>query len=294
MFSFTALNASGQGIGPARPGRSKSFRRVAGCAELRNKNSNTDLQQEKTGPSLLAYFGFQLYVALPPPPEIQTRLFQIATRPRPIHRETGVLVPEALSPIPGSRLFTTEDRRRVLELGAGWGEFCASWCQQHPEDEYVAFEIKGDRIRRLLGHLRRAEIPGVTIIPINFNWFLEAILPTRAFDLIIINFPDPWPKKKHWKHRLIDADFPERMLSLLRPGGRIYAATDHGPYARRILQSFRRHPGYRPVYDWPHYVRLRPDGFPGTRFESMHLAQGLRPYYQFWEARDGEQEHDTA
>ncbi len=221
------------------------------------------------------------------PAQVRERLFQITTRPRPLHGRTGIVVPRTPEPIPAEQLFTRPESRHILELGAGWGEFCAAWTLAHPEDEYVAFEIKGDRIRRLLRHLERGGIARVKIIPINFSWFLEEILPPRSFDLIIINFPDPWPKKRHWKHRLIDAGFPDRMLSILRPGGGIYVATDYGPYARKILRAFRDCARYQAVYPWPGYRRERPADFPTTRFEQIHLAGGLRPYYQLWESRPG-------
>lgn len=225
-------------------------------------------------------------MAQPPRPDIREKLFRISTKPRALHARAGVILPETPAPIPVERLFSRPQSRRILELGAGWGEFCARWCQQHPTDEYLAFELKGDRVRRLLRKLERAGIERVKILPINFNWFLEEILPRAAFDLIIINFPDPWPKKKHWKHRLIDADFPGRMLPLLRPGGRIHAATDYGPYARRILRAFRDSPHFRSVFQDPDYRRQAPADFPATRFEEIHRARGLRSYYQCWEAQD--------
>lgn len=217
---------------------------------------------------------------------LRERLFDIATRPRPLFRAPEILLPPKGGRIAESALFRRADSRHVLELGSGWGEFCVSWVSEHPGDDYTAFEVKGDRVARLLRDLRRkAPEAHVRIVPVNFEWFLEDILPSDSFDLIVINCPDPWPKRRHWKHRLVQPGFPARVRPLLRPKGEIVLSTDYGPYARRMLSAFRKSPMYEPVHPWPHYVRERPSYLPGTRFESMHNAQGLRLYYMSWRVR---------
>ena len=218
-------------------------------------------------------------------PVLREKLFEIARKPRAFHRHPLVILPRALEPIPSEALFPSSGPR-ILELGAGWGEFCLKWLENHPEHNYVAFEIKGDRILNLLRRSDRLGIRNLRIIPVNFNWFLESILPPEAFDSVIINFPDPWPKKRHWKHRLIQEDFPARIRSLLRRQGTVRAATDYGPYARKILRTFRNSPLFEPLYPWPHYVRTRPPELPETRFERRHARAGLRSYYQGWKLSD--------
>ena len=216
---------------------------------------------------------------------VRKKLITISTRKRPIHNHSSVLFLEGVEAIPPGRLFCGKGGQRILELGSGWGEFCVSWMENHPEDSYVAFEVKGDRIRRLTRNLDRREIGGVRILPVNFSWFLEELLPEKSFDWIIVNFPDPWPKKRHWKHRLVQGDFPDRMKRLLRPGGVIHLATDYGPYARKMLSLFRKRSDFAPVYPWPHYLRSRPANWPSTRFEEMQTEIGKIPYYQRWVLR---------
>ena len=182
-----------------------------------------------------------------------------------------------------SALFSENSgERRILELGAGWGEFCIEWMKSHPDHSYVAFEIKWDRIKQIIKQAEIFKLVQLRIVPINLNWFLEEILPQRAFDRIIINFPDPWPKKRHWKHRLVNPNFPDRIEKILRENGTVFLATDYGPYARKILSIFRNHPNFEPVYPWPHYKRVAPEEHPQTRFEAIHLNDGRLPYYQEW------------
>ncbi|MEQ9363003.1 MAG: tRNA (guanine-N7)-methyltransferase [Leptospirales bacterium] len=229
------------------------------------------------------------------------RLFQIATRPRPIHSQPEVVLPVHRDrPIPEEVLFRSvsngandtetpaDGRRRILELGSGWGEFLAAWLAEHPDDDYTAFEIKSDRIRRTLKYLHKlpAPHPHLRVVPVNFTWFLEGILPPRSFDWIIINFPDPWPKRRHWKHRLVRPGFPERMAPLLRPGGQIHLATDYGPYARKMIQLFRRSAHFEAVFPAPEYLRRRPADVPLTRFEQITGAgEGRVPYFSRWRLR---------
>ncbi|MBX7057989.1 MAG: hypothetical protein K1X75_07970 [Leptospirales bacterium] len=223
-----------------------------------------------------------------PQTELQARLFAIASRARPVHDLPGVLRPEALHAIEPAQLFRNDrPRQRVLELGAGWGEFLCDWLRRRPEDDYLAIEIKGDRIRRTLRDLARLPGPArwLRILPINLNWFLEELLPPESFDWMIVNFPDPWPKRRHWKHRLVRGDFADKASRLLRSGGRVHLATDYAPYARRMLALFRRCAAFEPEFDPPGFRRLRPEDLGPTRFESMTGLKRPAYYLRFRKLR---------
>lgn len=213
---------------------------------------------------------------------IREKLFRIVQRPARYKTHSAVLVPRELTPFAPDEIFRSEASFHVLELGSGWGEFALTWLADHPDHEYLALEVKGDRVHRTLKGMDRAGLDRLRILPVNFNWFLEELLPEHAFDLIVVNFPDPWPKRRHWKHRLVQTGFPERMARFLRPGGRIHLATDYSPYARRMLHIMRNSPLFEPVFPAPHYVRDRPEGYPPTRFEEMQREQGYRPWFQQW------------
>jgi tRNA (guanine-N7-)-methyltransferase len=239
---------------------------------------------------------------------VHQKLREIAVQSRSIHRLPFVLQlsqqdskneKPAFQPIDPAVVFTAlhkpdnkenvnalkepvPDAFRVLELGSGWGEFCVDWMLKNPDHEYIALEIKGDRIKNLSKKLEQSGITGAKILPVNFNWFLSELFTPGSFDLIIINFPDPWPKKRHWKHRLVQYGFPEKIARLLRPEGKVYLATDYGPYARKIISIFRRSPVFTNEYSQPDYLRKRPEGFPKTKFETIHIALKKRPYYTCW------------
>lgn len=217
-------------------------------------------------------------------PKLREKLFRLATQPRKILENPEIVLPDSTGTIAKETLFRHESKhRRVLELGSGWGEFLSEWLSNNPEDDYISFELKATRINKTLRSIRKLKLNlHLKIIPINFNYFLESIMPLHSFDIIIINFPDPWPKKRHWKHRLVQKNFPERISQIMRNNSLLYLNTDYGPYARKILKIFRNSSSFVPEYPWPHYLRTHPDNFPYTYFEKMHLKAGLAPYYQSW------------
>ncbi len=218
--------------------------------------------------------------------ELEKKLFSIVQKPAKYKLHQNVIVPSSLSPIPLEQLFDSMNTFHVLELGCGWGEFALEWLKMHPQHEYIAFEIKGDRIKKLLKKIDKNNIKNLKIIPVNFQWFFIEILPRNSFDLIIINFPDPWPKRRHWKHRLIQKSFLKKVYYLLRNKGFIYIATDYGPYARKIIKLFRESKLYLPVIPWPNYLRKRLSFFPESKFERI-TSKTTKPYYTLWKKIDG-------
>jgi tRNA (guanine-N7-)-methyltransferase len=214
--------------------------------------------------------------------ELQEKLFKIVQRPAKYKEHPAIILPKELSPIPYETLFYSNHSFHLLELGCGWGEFAFQWLEKFPMHEYIAMEIKADRIKKILKKIDKYHIKHLKIIPVNFEWFFKEIIPPNAFDLVIINFPDPWPKRRHWKHRLIKKTFLEDLYKILRSKGKIYIATDYGPYARKILSLFRKSLLYKPIIPWPNYLRKRPYLFPESKFEKI-TSKYNRPYYMLWQ-----------
>ncbi len=209
----------------------------------------------------------------------QQKREEISRKQRSIHKDPRILLPDASMKISEDQLFGHLRGQHILELGSGFGEFCEGWLRIHPDDLYVAMEVKGDRIKKMLRKLDRIGNAHIRVVSVNFNWFLEELFPLHCFDVIVVNFPDPWPKRRHWKHRLVQKDFPERMATLLRPGGWIHLATDYGPYARRIISHFRKCNQFVSNFNGTDFTRERPDGILSTKFESIAIQDGKLPYY---------------
>lgn len=211
-------------------------------------------------------------------PELRQKLLSIARRK--VIEHPFIVQPDESGKISADRLSAGfAGTKAVLELGAGSGEFLAAYCSEHPDHLYAAFEIKWDRIRLILKQIEKKGLKNVRIVPVDFSWLLESLLPPDFFDTVIVFFPDPWPKKRHWKHRLVQKSFPDRIAGLLKKDALVYLATDYGPYARRMLRVFRR-PDFAALLDRPFFSRINPFGIQ-TRFESITGEQRLPHFMVF-------------
>lgn len=128
----------------------------------------------------------------------------------------------------------------MLELGPGWGEVALDLAETNPDTGFFLAEKKINRVQHILKEIEKRNIQNIRILTLNFNWFFKEIFQENSFEEILMNFPDPWPKSRHKKHRSFDKTFLEGILQILKSGGLFQFATDDGRYARdtiRILRS---------------------------------------------------------
>ena len=106
-----------------------------------------------------------------------------------------------------------------------------------------------------------------------------AVLPDGSLDRVFILFPDPWPKERHHKRRLIQSPVGDRIACLLKKGGELRLATDDPNYLAWIMERFHKHPAFEWTARGPTDWRRRPVDWPRTRYEEKALEQGRKPYY---------------
>ena len=144
----------------------------------------------------------------------------------------------------------------VLEIGSGMGETTVAIAQAHPGLDYLAVEVHGPGVGSLLKKVGALGLTNVRIIRHDAVEVLEHMIPDGALSGLHLFFPDPWPKKRHHKRRLVQAPFVALAARKLAPGGYVHLATDWPEYAAQIDEvfssspSFANHPGeekYRPV-----------------------------------------------
>jgi tRNA (guanine-N7-)-methyltransferase len=134
--------------------------------------------------------------------------------------------------------------------------------------------------------LKKIETFGFKNIEILFGDAKEAVPSVpRKISEVFINFPDPWPKKKHRKRRLIKPPFVELLCKSLVPGGRVTVATDMADYAGEMLAYFEAHGSFRNLAGRMNFSN-RVEGRLPTKYEKKYLAQGIRIYYLQFEALD--------
>jgi tRNA (guanine-N7-)-methyltransferase len=134
-----------------------------------------------------------------------------------------------------------------VELGSGDGTFLVDYAVRHPERNFIGVE-------RLLGRLRKMERKGLRTglrnlrgVRIESGYFLRYLLPPGAASALHIYFPDPRPKRKHQRHRLVSEGFPAIARGALRPGGRVYLRTDDANYFEQMQAVFGPESGLEPV-----------------------------------------------
>ncbi|MBT6450387.1 MAG: tRNA (guanosine(46)-N7)-methyltransferase TrmB [Verrucomicrobiales bacterium] len=125
-----------------------------------------------------------------------------------------------------------------LEIGCGDGGFLLEWATRHPKKNFIGVERLLGRIRKLDKKGRRAELTNLHLLRFEARYLLQYLLPDHAFDAVHIYFPDPWPKDKHRRHRLIDEHFPELARRILLPNGIVHLRTDDPAYFEQMQESF--------------------------------------------------------
>jgi len=173
-------------------------------------------------------------------------------------------------------LFPTKQQLEV-ELGCGDATFLASYAGLHPELNFLGVERLLGRMRKLDRKGRRAGLTNVRGVRIECAYFLEYLLPPNSATALHVYFPDPWPKKRHLKNRLVNERFPALARAALVPGGVVYLRTDDEEYFGQMARVFAAHPTFRLVGMPPELARL------ATDFETEFSARGiqtLRAAYQ--------------
>jgi tRNA (guanine-N7-)-methyltransferase len=164
------------------------------------------------------------------------------------------------------------DAALVVEIGPGTGESLVPMAEARPQANVLAFEVYQPAIARILGQLTKAGLDNVRIVEADAVAAMQHLLPARSVDEIWLFFPDPWPKVRHHKRRLLTPEFASLTASRMKTGGVWRIATDWADYADRIREVLDEHPSFANVH---------PDGWgprwaarPITHFEQRGLGAG--------------------
>jgi tRNA (guanine-N7-)-methyltransferase len=175
-------------------------------------------------------------------------------------------------------LFAPRPQRIWLEIGFGGGGHLAAQAAAHPEVGLIGCEPFIGGVARLLSLIAAQGLANVRLFTDDARLLLQA-LPDACLERVFVLFPDPWPKTRHHKRRIVNPQTAAEFVRLLRPGGEVRLATDDMGYARAMLLALRARPELqwqaRRAADW----RERPADWPGTRYENKALAAGRACVY---------------
>jgi tRNA (guanine-N7-)-methyltransferase len=155
---------------------------------------------------------------------------------------------------------------RVLEIGIGDGETLLALAAAHPARDYLGVEVHRPGIGHCLLGIESGGLGNVRLISHDAVEVLEKQLPDASLDEVLLYFPDPWPKKRHHKRRIVQPAFVELLARKLRPGGTFRLATDWAPYAEHMLEALRASPVFVNASSGGDYMP-RPASRPQTKFE---------------------------
>ena len=178
-------------------------------------------------------------------------------------------LPSILERIELAQLFP-QNQPLEVELGSGDGTFLVDYAGRHPEHNFIGVERLLGRIRKMDRKGRRAGLINLRGVRIESSYFLEFLLPAQSAAALHIYFPDPWPKRKHRRHRLINERFPTLAHRALAPGGTVHLRTDHQDYFEQMTAVFAASPAFRPVETPTELSALLTD------FERDFQARGIK------------------
>ena len=179
-------------------------------------------------------------------------------------------IPYSREPLDLDRVFGRA-APKILEIGFGMGETTARIAASHPGNDYLGIEVHAPGVGSLLQRIAASGLSNVRIIQHDAVEVLESMIAPACLDGVHVFFPDPWPKKRHHKRRLIQPPFVALLASRMKQGAYVHVATDWEDYAQQIMEVLSIEPllantadGYAP----------RPGQRPLTKFEDRGLKLG--------------------
>lgn len=174
----------------------------------------------------------------------------------------------------------------VLEIGFGMGETTAAIAQAMPERDFLAIEVHTPGVGNLLQIIDREQIGNLRVVQHDAVEVLAHMIPDGALAGTHVFFPDPWPKKRHHKRRLLQPALLAVLAAKLAPGGYLHAATDVEDYAQQMLEVFAATPGLVNAAEPVESGEGRAEGFsrrPAYRPQTKFEARGLRLGHGVWD-----------
>jgi tRNA (guanine-N7-)-methyltransferase len=153
----------------------------------------------------------------------------------------------------------------IMEIGFGMGEATAIIAKNHPNNGYIAVDVHPPGIGKLLARIVENDLTNLKVIEEDVHVVLQHMIPAESLDGIHLFFPDPWPKKKHNKRRIVNEGFLSLIHPKIKKGGFIHIATDWVPYAENIQQVFAGSTLFTGG------VIEKPEWRPVTRFEGQGI-----------------------
>lgn len=165
-----------------------------------------------------------------------------------------------------------------LEIGFGAGEHLAAQAERHRETNFIGCEVFENGVAKLLERMERQRLNNIRVFNQDALLLIET-MPTVSVDRVFILFPDPWPKRRHAKRRIISLETLDSLAAIMKDGAELRVATDDRDYVCWIIELLTDHPAFEWLARRPTDWRERPEDWPPTRYEKKALAAGRLPVF---------------
>ena len=171
------------------------------------------------------------------------------------------------------------DKPVIIEYCCGNGQWIGAKAKEHPEYNWIGVDKLFERARKVWAKIHREEISNLFVVCADALTFSRYYVAPQSVQEIYVNFPDPWPKLKHAKNRLIQQDFLNELDRIVKWGGQAHFVTDDFPYVETILREVSLCPVWKSIYPEPYYITDLPE-FGDSYFKALWDKRGRTIYYQ--------------
>ena len=179
--------------------------------------------------------------------------------------------PDYFRKLEKAEIFPDPTRPLEVDLGCGDGSFLVDLAAAQPERDFLGVERLLGRVRKVCRKAKRAGLTNLKVLRLETSYTLEWLLPDSCAERVHLLFPDPWPKKRHHKRRLVTAEFCSGLRRVLVPGGEFLFKTDHEEYYEESMLALAE-AEYLEQIDWPADAFF----YPQTDFEGQWREEGRR------------------
>lgn len=174
------------------------------------------------------------------------------------------------------------DRPVVVEFCSGNGAWIAKKAAENPHLNWVAVEMKFDRVRKIWSKIKNGHLDNLIVIWGEAHATVEKYFPDNSISDAYMNFPDPWPKNRHAKNRLMRTEFADQLSRILKEGKSFTFVTDDAPYSKWTIQVMREHRDFVSFYPEPFFTTDASD-YGASYFDSLWREQGrVIRYHKFY------------
>ena len=165
-----------------------------------------------------------------------------------------------------------------LEIGFGMGNFLIEMAAKEPTSNFIGIDFYHKGIRKLMTRIKKLQLENIRVVYGDIRSKIPILFKDRELNTIYINFPDPWPKKKHIKRRLIKPEFIKQLAQKLSSEGTAYLATDSERYAHEMLEYFNAETLFQNLNSQQGFLKERIN-LPKTKYEKNFINAGEKIFY---------------